>query len=320
VSDDNGPAESGRPEPAAAATAGALLRAAREKQGLHIAALAAAIKVSPRKLEALEADRHGELPDATFIRALAQTVCRTLKIDPRPVLERLPAAGPHALLPPDEGLNEPFRPGMPRVSRPGARSAPGAAGLGVAALLRHPMVWGALLLLLASVALYFAPLEGWLRPVADPTPVALPGAVPVVVPPVGAASAPLLAASAAEGVASRAAAQATAPLASAPDTPTAPGGTVETVFSAPPAGSTPAPVAGALQLRVREASWVEVRDARGAALLSRLVQPGEQLGLDGATPLSLVVGNAAATELVFRGQPVDLAARTRDNVARLQLP
>ena len=67
-----------------------MLRAAREKQGLHIAALAAAIKVSPRKLDALENDRWHELPDATFTRALAQTVCRTLKVDARPVLDKLP--------------------------------------------------------------------------------------------------------------------------------------------------------------------------------------------------------------------------------------
>ena len=53
-------------------SAGALLRAAREKQGLHIAALAASIKVTPRKLDALEHDRWDELPDATFTRALAQ--------------------------------------------------------------------------------------------------------------------------------------------------------------------------------------------------------------------------------------------------------
>ena len=78
------------------ASPGALLRAAREKQGLHIAALAAAIKVAPRKLDALENDRWHELPDATFTRALAQTVCRTLKIDARPVLDLLPAAGSDA--------------------------------------------------------------------------------------------------------------------------------------------------------------------------------------------------------------------------------
>ena len=49
-----------------AAQAGALLRAARQQQGLHIAALAASIKVAPAKLEALEAGRVHALPDATF--------------------------------------------------------------------------------------------------------------------------------------------------------------------------------------------------------------------------------------------------------------
>ena len=51
------------------------------------------IKVAPRKLEALEADRYDELPDLTFTRALAQTVCRALKIDAEPVLAKLPPAG-----------------------------------------------------------------------------------------------------------------------------------------------------------------------------------------------------------------------------------
>jgi cytoskeleton protein RodZ len=55
-------------------------------------------------------------------------------------------------------------------------------------------------------------------------------------------------------------------------------------------------------------------------LLSRNVQAGELIGLDGALPLRLIIGNAAATQLFFRGNPVDLAASTRDNVARLQLP
>jgi cytoskeleton protein RodZ len=62
--------------PVAAPTAGRLLREARERQGLHIAALAASIKVAQKKLELLEADRFDALPDATFTRALAQTVCR----------------------------------------------------------------------------------------------------------------------------------------------------------------------------------------------------------------------------------------------------
>jgi cytoskeleton protein RodZ len=96
----------------------------------------------------------------------------------------------------------------------------------------------------------------------------------------------------------------------------------ETVFSAPPpaaAGSGEAPAARLVQLATSDASWIEVRDARDRVLLSRTVQPGERVGLDGTLPLRLIIGNAGATELSFRGQPVDLAPRTRDNVARLEL-
>ena len=78
--------------------------------------------------------------------------------------------------------------------------------------------------------------------------------------------------------------------------------------------------ASLLQLRTTQSSWVEVRDGRGNTLLSRIVAAGESVGLDGAVPIRLTIGNAAGTQLVFKGQPVDLATRTRDNVARVELP
>lgn len=289
-----------------------MIRAARERQGLHIAALAAAIKVAPRKLDALENDRWHELPDATFVRALAQTVCRTLKIDAKPVLERLPAAGTMALEPISGVLNEPFR------DRPGREEST----FGVAAI--RPMVWAAAALMLAAVAVYFVPAGLWS---ADKAPAASPvaSAPPVLTAASGAASAAALpasaAASASEGLAGAAvpavdgAASAAAALAAVPVS------TGETVFSAPPPTlAVAAPAAGILQLRAGEASWIEVRDARNQLLLSRVVQPGESVGLDGPLPLHVTVGNASATQLVFRGQPVELASRTRENVARLDLP
>ena len=84
----------------------------------------------------------------------------------------------------------------------------------------------------------------------------------------------------------------------------------------PPSPATPS---GLVQLRTSESSWVEVRDARGQLLLSRTVQPGESVGLDGSLPIRLVIGNAAVTQLGFRGKPVDLTPSTRDNVARVEL-
>jgi transcriptional regulator with XRE-family HTH domain len=71
-------------------TPGAYLRESREAAGLHLATLAASLKVSVRKLEALEHDQFDLLPDAVFTRALASSVCRMLKLEPAPVLERLP--------------------------------------------------------------------------------------------------------------------------------------------------------------------------------------------------------------------------------------
>jgi cytoskeleton protein RodZ len=297
-------------------TAGALLRAAREKQGLHIAALAAAIKVTPRKLDALENDRYHELPDPAFTRALAQTVCRSLKIDAQPVLALLPHADPAALDNVGGSLSTPFR------DRPG-RGEP--AGLAVAAI--RPMVWAGLALLLAAIAIYFVPSSLWQ---VEPSP-APQAAAPVAEPAASAVSASA-AASSAEPAAAVVAA--TEPAASA-----LPGGVtssvqgspasaasvprLETVFSSslPPAASgAAAPVPATLvQLRTDEPSWIEVRDARGQVLLSRTVQPGESVGFDGALPIRLTIGNAPATRVTFRGRPVDLAPVTRETVARLEL-
>jgi cytoskeleton protein RodZ len=275
-------------------TAGAMLREARQAQGLHIAALSAMIKVAQRKLESLEADRLDELPDATFTRALAQTVCRALKIDPAPVLALLPQPASHRLEHVGEGLNEPFR------DRPGRREPKDWS------FFASPTVWGPALVILAAVAVYLLP-NGWIErvqfgrlasPASAPSAtssVALPATVvsePVVAPPPAAA--------ASEAVESAPAAAPAVPAASVP---------VAAV----------APPAGPLQLHTRAESWIEVHDARSRLLLSRHVLPGETVVLNGTLPFQVTIGNAAATDVVFRGATLDLARNTRDNVAKLEL-
>ena len=90
-------------------------------------------------------------------------------------------------------------------------------------------------------------------------------------------------------------------------------------MSAEPDAVTAAAASGVLQFSASAQSWVEVTDAHGQALIARVLEPGESVGLDGAMPLKVRIGNAAATQLTFRGQPLALAAYTRDNVARLEL-
>jgi cytoskeleton protein RodZ len=114
---------------------GAILRDARQRQGLHIGVLAASLKVPQSRLEALEAGHFDRLPDATFTRALAQAVCRALKIDPAPVLAQLPGVRPVRLEKVDSGLNAPFRerPGsiVPGEQAPWRKPAPWVAGAGI---------------------------------------------------------------------------------------------------------------------------------------------------------------------------------------------
>lgn len=276
---------------APATTAGGLLRQARQAQGLHIAALAAAIKVTQRKLELLESDQFDQLPDATFTRALAQTVCRTLKVDAAPVLALMPPPLGHRLEEISEGLNTPFR------ERPG-RLVPGEwVSLG------SPLVWIAGLLVLAALVVYFMP-ASWLpaareRLSSEPT-VTVPATV------TEAASAAALVAPAASAVAETL----LPPVAAEP----AASASVDEI----PANAVEAAV-GVLQVHADQRSWVEVTDARGRSLISRLLEAGEDVGLDGVLPFKVSIGNAGATKVVFRGQPLELGAFTRDNVARLEL-
>lgn len=319
--------------------AGEILRRAREAQNMTLEGLAATIKVTPAKLEALEQGQFDRLPDANFTRALAMTVCRALKVDPSEVLASLPAAKPTALAEGKPPLNQPFkdvRGGSP--------------------LFDHHWDWSNLLsfkwlapmlLLLGALGIYVLPdsvdVPAWFQQVLQmaPRPAEVAKAEQAasatqLEPPV-AASAPDLAALPAMFPESAA----SVPGVALPVSPAASGGVSSLVLDRTDAAAVaPAPVAGqdprlvqaasvvapasassggSLVLLVRDPSWIEVRDAKGAKLLSRNVLAGETVALDGLAPLSLRIGNATGVQLSYKGQPVDLAAATRNNVARLEL-
>jgi cytoskeleton protein RodZ len=297
---------------AEARSAGSMLRAARERQGLHIAALAAAIKVPQAKLEALEAGRYSDLTDATFVRALAHSVCRVLKIDAKPVLELLPAAHGALLERVNHGLKAPFQ------DRPG-RQQPNEVRLW-----HQPVFWVVAVLLLAAAVFALWPQLGAVWRTLPPLP-SLPSLTSADTPrpQQPAATAPSVVAPAPVVVAPPVAAPDPVPpvvAATAPN-PAPPTVVTETVHAAD-AGSTTtvdAPPAGVAVVRASEPSWVEAHDSRGNLLLSRTLQPGESVGLDGALPLRLVIGNATATEVTMRGKRVTLGTPNRDNVVRVEL-
>ena len=143
------------------------LKEAREAAGLHIAALAAALKVPVKKLEALEAGRYGELPDLTFARALASSACRQLKVDPAPILQQIPLSASPKLGEHRHSLNAPFNPG--RDEEP----------INPLSWLSRPALLAAIALLLGALVIVFLPRAESPPPVASVAEPAM--AEPVVV-------------------------------------------------------------------------------------------------------------------------------------------
>jgi len=315
--------------PVPEATAGGLLRQAREAAGMHIAALAVSLKVPVKKLEALEQDRFDLLPDAVFVRALASSVCRTLKLDAAPVLGLLPQTSAPKLTYQGAGINAPFR-------SPGEGPGPS-----IWTQVSRPAVLAGLLLLLGALVLIFLPAikhdgSNGKTETADttmppggadtgkPLPVAIAGAgaglAEIAKPAVAAdqPGAPQAAASAAVAVPLSIATLPPAVLSPAPPA----------AVVAPMPAAAPAPVAAASQavmpagivtFRAKGESWVEVTDAKGTVVLRRTLTAGEVAGASGVLPLAAVVGKADLTQVQVRGQAFDLNAVARDNVARFEV-
>ena len=305
-------------------TAGDMLREAREAHGLHIEMVAAALKVPPQKLIALEADDIASLPDPVFARALASSVCRALRIDPGPVLAKLPGAQRAALALADRTLKSNIVSGTPRWNGSRSNGLPSRALLIVVALL---LVGAAVLFWLpqsafdqigAAVSRWTARGETETGSVTEaPAVAAAPGGASVIenapvspVPPVPpAATGPATAAPGAP--------------AAAPTVPGAPSATALPAANAAATVAAPSAAAGGGQPLVfvaREDCWITVTEAGGKQLLRRIVQAGETVGLSGALPLSVVVGRASAVDVQVRGKPYDLKPVTRGGgVARFEV-
>lgn len=294
------------------ATAGELLRQAREAAGLHVAALAVSMKVPVKKLEALEADRLDLLPDAVFVRALASSVCRTLKIDPGPVLALLPQTTAPQLRPDEWGINAPFR-------------APGdAAATSLRDQISRPGVLAALAILAAALVLIFFPSMERKDATSSEVVLATPTPANETTP----APAPALTEKPADNPSPASTAPVEPPVAS----PVPPAPVVPPVVATPASPASPAPVsavaatspvvpsgAGVLGLKARGSSWVEVTDAQGVVQLRRTLATGETVSVSGALPLSVVIGRADVTDVLVRGKPFNLDAIVRENVARFEV-
>lgn len=282
---------------------GALLRQAREAAGLQIATLAAALKVPEKKLEDLEADRFDLLPDTVFVRALAASVCRSLKIDAAPILEKLPFSNTPKLKSDDASINTPFRP------------AGQGAALTSLRQISKPFALTVLALLIGAVVLIFLPQEFLFQTTevekieavtgasVMPNPaseVVVEAAQPVL---------PVLAASQVQPSSESVLTSSPVPVVVPPPAPAL------AQASEPVSGVT----SGTLVFKSRETSWVEVVDASGTAQVRRNLLAGETVTVSGTLPLAVTVGRASSVDVQVRGQSFDLSRLAKDNVARFEV-
>lgn len=280
------------PELAPAQT-GRRLAAARESCGFTVAEIARQLKLSPRQVEALEADNYSGLPGAVFVRGFIRNYARLVKIDPAALLaetDRQLPVSPRSAPEVQPSAEIPF---------PSGRE-----------FNWHKYAIAALALLVPIVIFEFyrddtAGDAMKTREVAlPPTPIVTPDAAATNgEPPVQAVS------------------DAAADLART-------GTVTKRAENNTPEKSAAIPRVAAgrdksgehlVRLRFDRESWVEIRDRNGHKIFSQLNPAGTEHAVSGQPPLSLVVGNAVGVRLTYNEQPVDLAPHIKVDVARLTL-
>jgi cytoskeleton protein RodZ len=300
---------------AAAERPGAQLRAAREAAGLSVDQVAQQLKLAPRQVRALEDENFADLPGRTFSRGFVRNYARLLGLDPEAMLQHLPDSA----LAPALGSPTLHSTGVMIAELPVAGSAKRSGSLSRWLI---PLVLVACIVGAAGYEWYrgggseLMRAGGDARPASSvapttaaparsttplPNPLLADAARAPAAPASEAPTSTALSATSAAAPASPAAAPAAAP---EPSTPT------------PPAAAADAPI----QLAYAGPSWTEIRDHSGQVLIARLVPSHGAEALNGAPPFDIVIGNAQAVTLTYRGQQVDLAPFTRGNVARFSLP
>lgn len=292
---------------------GQRLKKARELRGMSVEQVARELNLTPRYVQAMEADSYKDLPEPAFVRGYMRRYAQLVKLSPDDIAAKFDQcyAEDKATPAPDVRPHNPIQVLGIIARRPKLRAG-------------RLFAWLALAFILVLVAGFLW--NGFVSrgPVSVVDEPALPTEPPVTVPvPVTPGSEPAV-----PGTATPPSMDSTPPATTpAPATPApAPGMNVlpapsgPAVLPAPGAAvSAPAPAVAALDtlvITLSAESWVSVRDARQQQLVSALSSP-RTLTLKGQAPFNINIGNAPAATVSINDKPVDLRTYTRGAVATL---
>jgi cytoskeleton protein RodZ len=291
---------------------GARLKAAREKQNMAVADVAAKLKLTPRQIEALEEEDLSHLPSEIFVRGFVRNYARLVGIEPDSLI---------APVDPQAEVSE-------AITAPNAGLVVDSSG--IRRWLVYPM------LVLAAFLILVAALYHWLRQGEDTLITTPPELATQTLTPAPAPAAPLATPAPAAAAPAVEAAVIT-PLA-LPNVVTPPASEVKAPANVEPAAAPAAvkPAApeaeaaasnggGSVQSGTRgmrfepaQDAWIQVVDGKGNRF-SRLVRAGTAESFYGEPPFRLVVGEAALVKLTYNGHNIDLTPFIGQKVARLTL-
>jgi cytoskeleton protein RodZ len=284
-------------------SAGQMLKKARTDAGLHIAALAVSLRVPVKRIEALENGQIDLLPDMVFVRALTSSICQALKIDPAPILEKLPKAASPRLNRDDIAINTPIG-----VSGSGKESV-------LSGLFISPWFLGIVFLCAGAAGIY-------LWPKASVLSVPEVAVAPKIFSDLGVSQAKEVQVA----IESNATPNLTASSSLAGVSPSSSATTnaATSVTEAPAIAASATPIAAAaseklVTFKATGQTWVEVKNVSGVTVFKKLLNEGESAGTSGATPLTVIVGRADVTQVEVRGKPVNLTPISKSNVARFEV-
>ena len=265
-------------EPFGPRSAGDELRQRREALGLDLADVAAALRIKPAYIGALEAGRADELPGAVYAIGFIRAYADHLGLDHREMLRLFKQQSTLFGAKPDLDFPIPL----------GERSMPGGG------------------MLLVTLILAVCGYGGWFylstgdgpRPqrVAEVPLELLPYREPPRIPP--AVSQPVEA----QQAAPRPPAVPSSPM----QTGSGSGGNpaaAGSAMAAVPAATDPAPNPGEVVIRATADSWIQIRDARQSVVLTRVLKAGESCRAPDRPGLSMRTGNAGGLEITVNGVP-----------------
>ncbi len=284
---------------------GAMLREAREARGIEREALAQRLRLEPKIVEAVEDEAWERLPGPAFTKGYIRSIAKELGLDPAPALAQYTALANVA-----EPVLADFESRAPaQITSSSTRIQFISYAIGAVVLLLVAVWWQRHYSSQVAPPPRDDPTLGITNPVPAEPSIPLPYAWTIVEHSGGPLDAPETWRRQTDG-STPPPIEEILPAAAAP-------GAADAATDAP-APSQPSPaVSGELVLSAKRDSWVEITDLNRSRLHFGLIKGGQQVAVTGKPPYDLVIGNAPAVTVTFRGAAVDVNARAVNGVARM---